>query len=164
MTAHTSLDPVLRARRPELVDQLVASLHSSTALHYRDRDLAPLRERCTRLVDAFLDSMGSGPAQLAAYLRSIARERIDEGVRLQELQLVLHLLESRCWRICDEQIADRHEVVAALGLVSGVIGHAKDALAQVYLELATTSRKDLRDLRRHQDELTRGTDTALYAE
>lgn len=164
MTAMALATRALRARREELTDQLTTRLYSSTALHYRDPDPVRLAERCSRLVLAFLQSMEDEPTRLAQYLRMIATERIDEGVTLPELQLVLHILESRCWQICDEEVESRDELVTALGRVSGVIGHAKDALAQIYLEDAKAMRRDLRDLRTRLDGLAGGTDTALLAE
>jgi hypothetical protein len=155
---------VLEGHRDPLVELLQRRLRHSTALHYRDAETDRLFERCSRLVDVFLDSLDEGPTRLAQHLRNIALERIHEGVSLPEIQLVLHILENECWRICDEEIEPRAAVVAGLARVSGVIGHAKDALAQVYLESATKTRKQLLALNPQLDEVAKGTDTAILAE
>jgi hypothetical protein len=164
MNAASSAAGALRTRRGELTDLLKTRLHSSTALHYRDAELDLLEQRCSRLVLAFLRSMEDEPTQLAQYLRMIAADRFDEGVALTELQLVLHILESHAWKICDETVESRDGLVHALGRVSGVIGHGKDALAQVYLDSAMTTRRELRDARRKLETLAGGTTTAVLAE
>jgi hypothetical protein len=159
--------PVARAfegRRQELTDLLRTRLHASTALHYRDADPGLLDERCSRLVLAFLNSLADEPTRLAQYVRVIAVDRFDEGVGLRELQLVLHILESQSWRICDEEIADRGDLVRALGRVSSVAGHAKDALAQVYLDAATDSRRHLSEVRIRLEQLARGTEVGSVSE
>lgn len=162
-----SLAPVVHAlegRRQELTDLLKARLHKSTAIHYRNADAALLEERCSRVVLALLNSLRDEPTRLAQYLRTIAVDRFDEGVRLQELQLVLHILESHAWKICDEEIEDRDELVHALGRVSGVIGHGKDALAQVYLGAAADSKRELSEVRLRLEALAGGTEVGSITE
>ena len=164
MNALGSVTRALEGRRQELTDLLKTRLHSSTALHYRDADSALLEERCSRVVLAFLNSLRDEPTRLAQYLRIIAVDRFEEGVGLQELQLVLHILESHSWKICAEAIEDRDEVIKALGRISGVIGHGKDALAQVYLDSAMDSRRELRVTRLRLEELVRGTEVGSITE
>ena len=164
MSATCLVHAVLEAHRDPLVDLLQQRLRASTALHYREEETDRLLDRCSRLVDVFLDSLYAGPTRLAQYLKNIAGERIDEGVSLPEIQLVLYLLENECWRICDEEIESRASVVTALARVSSVIGHAKDALAQAYLESATKSRRQLLALSPQLDAVAKGTDGAVLAE
>lgn len=155
---------VLEPHRADLETLLGERLRRSTAIHYSTADAALLDPRIHALVDAFLASLGDQPVRLGSYLRQIAGERFDEGVDLTEIQLVLNLLGERTWAILCAEIDDRAALIEALGRTSSVIGHAKDTLAQVYLQRSRQCGASLAQLRACLDQLTKGTESAFMPE
>jgi hypothetical protein len=122
-----------RTDSSELTDSVFNGLSRADAPHYGSIDPGELRQRCRRLVDAFLTSMAGAPAVFVEYVRGITDERIGEGYHLREIQLALSLLESTAWRLVVER-SEAASLVPNLGIVTGTVGAAKDELARVYLE------------------------------
>lgn len=155
---------ILETHRTDLENLLRERLRRSTAEHYRSADATLLDPRIRALVDAFLESLGDQPVHFGQYIRQIAGDRFDEGVDLTEIQLVLNLLGERTWTLLCAEIDDRGELINALGRTSSVIGHAKDTLAQVYLERSRRDGSSLARLRACLEQLTMGTDGAQFEE
>ena len=156
LRAHAILEP----HRVDLEVLLREKLRHSTAVHYRSADADLLDPRLHALVDAFLAALHDHPVHFGQYLRQIAGERFDEGVDLTEIQFVLNLLGERTWALLCAEIDEREALIDALGRTSSVIGHAKDTLAQVYLERSRRDSSTLVRLRSCLDQLTKGTDSA----
>jgi hypothetical protein len=127
-----------------------AALLAEDVPHYRGASRLVLRDRCDRLVAAFVGSARrGGSASFESYVRSIVEERVAEGFALREVQHALSALESRLWPIVVEAGGDTATVVRRLALVTGIVGRGKDELAMAFLdhkekaeaELATLSQK-----------------------
>jgi len=103
--------------------------------HYRDASPQLLRDRCDRLVAAFVDSARQGgSSSFERYVRSIVEERVAEGFALREVQHALSALESRLWPTVVDAGGDTATVVRRLALVTGIVGRGKDELARAFLE------------------------------
>jgi FAD/FMN-containing dehydrogenase len=135
-TLRQILLPALLERQDRLARSLFLRVRSSTATHYREVDAELLDERCKSLMAAFCDSVKISPASFGDYVAAIAKDRIEAGYQLNELQLLMNILEELLWQLCIETIADRNELIKALSVVSGTVGHAKDQLSKVFLSRA----------------------------
>jgi len=126
---------LLAARAGTLGGAVEAALLAQDVPHYRDAARPVLRDRCDRLVAAFVDSARQGgPASFERYVRSIVDERVAEGFALREVQHALSALESLLWPIVVDAGGDTGTVVRRLALVTGIVGRGKDELARAFLD------------------------------
>jgi hypothetical protein len=145
-------------RREEMIVAIQGALHASSARHYRGTEASLLAERVARLVDAFVESLRGNPGRFMEYVRSLAEERISEGFLLREIQLAMNLLGEEAWKIGAAGGTELSEVVRDLGLLSSLVGCAKDQLAQVYLEQKERCMGDVARLEEELRTLAAGTD------
>ena len=80
------------------------------------------------------------------YARQLAAERFESGYDLSDVQGAFNALEEAAWsglcaRLQPEQLA------LSLGLVSTVLGAAKDAFAREYVSLASRTHAPSLDVR-----------------
>jgi hypothetical protein len=80
------------------------------------------------------------------YARKLAAERFESGYDLSEVQGAFNAVEEAAWsrlyaRLQPEQLA------LSLGLVSTVLGAAKDALGREYVSLASRTHVPSLDMR-----------------
>ena len=76
---------------------------------------------------------------MIAHAETIARERFATGFDLSEVQTAFNVLEEAIWRRILKGLPPV-EYGEALGLVSTVLGAGKDALARMYVSLASKSK------------------------
>lgn len=125
--------------------------------HYSTASVDLVRERCARLVGAFVESASGNPAPFVNYVRRIARERGAEGYGLDEIQQALSSLEARAWQVPVEG-SSVGSLVRHLSIVTGTIGRAKDELARLFLEQKRAADGTIALLERRLDELSKGTE------
>ena len=123
---------IVGAEAGAIADHVRHGLQSEKAPHYLGLSDGLLRLRCRRLVEAFVEAMHGDPEPFVAHVRSIAAERIAEGIGLDELQRALTLLEARAWTTVTDRAALSH-LVEDLQLVTRTVGLAKDDLARTYV-------------------------------
>jgi hypothetical protein len=137
---------LLTARRAEIVGEAEAALERAHSPHYETAGLEQVRARLEALYDTLLDALGRrdlGP--MLAYAQRVAAERFDAGYDLSEVQAAFNALEEATWsRIFAE--LDPSQFAEALGLVSTILGAAKDALARTYVSRATNAHAPSLDL------------------
>ena len=127
--------------------------------HYREAAPRVLRDRCDRLVAAFVDSVRQGGAQpFEHYVRSIVGERVAEGFALREVQHALSALESRLWPLVVDAGGDTATVVRRLALVTGIVGRGKDELARAFLDRKEKAEAEVANLSQRLDKLFKGTE------
>ena len=126
---------LLAERAGTLGTAVAAALLAQDVPHYRDASEQVVRDRCDRLVAAFVDSARQGgSAPFERYVRSIVEERVAEGFALREVQHALTALESRLWPTVVDAGGDTATIVRRLALVTGIVGRAKDELASAFLD------------------------------
>lgn len=153
------LDRLLAERAGALGAAVETALLAHDVPHYRDAAPEVLRERCDRLVAAFVDSASrGGPAGFERYVRSIVEERVAEGFALREVQHALSALESRLWPLVVDAGGDTATVVRRLALVTGIVGRGKDELARAFLDHKEEAEARVATLSRRLDELFKGTE------
>jgi len=154
-----SLLELLAPRADALAGELARLLLAQDMPHYKETPRAELDARCARLVSAFLDAVRQGGAEpFVRHVRAIVEERLAEGFALREVQEALSSLEQRVWPIVVEGGGDTATVVRRLAVVTGIVGHAKDALARAFIEQLERSDARAAQLQRRLDALFAGTE------
>lgn len=136
----------LEQERPSIVAAACESLrHSRT--HYESAGQEETRRRIEVLYDELLGALSSRDlGSVLDYARKLAAERFESGYDLSEVQGAFNAVEEAAWsrlyaRLQPEQLA------LSLGLVSTVLGAAKDALGREYVSLASRTHVPSLDMR-----------------
>jgi hypothetical protein len=133
-----SVEIVLYEAADEIVDEAYGELHPDAHPHY-----AALGERLTRqyLTDLFglvLSGVANREAvHLVQHAEEIAEERFHAGFDLAEVQAAFNALESAMWRRITTVEKGAEDLIVSVGLLSSILGAGKDALARVYVNLAS---------------------------
>jgi hypothetical protein len=152
---------LLAERAGALGAAVEAALLAQEVPHYRDAAPEVLRDRCDRLVAAFVGSARQGgPQAFEQHVRSIVDERVAEGFALREVQHALSALESRLWPLVVDAGGDTATVVRRLALVTGIVGRGKDELARAFLDRKEKAEAEVASLSQRLDELFKGTEPA----
>jgi hypothetical protein len=137
----------LEEHRATIVAEAAAALARAEAAHYESAGTGAVQERLETLFDRVHDAVARRDlVDMIAYARRLAQERFDAGYDLWEIQAALNGLEEATWR-CVLANLEREEPAEMLGLVSTILGAAKDALAREYVSLATHRHAGSLDLR-----------------
>ena len=127
----------------------IVGLASQSVRHDRRYELAGSAET-RRRIELLYDQMtgaiaGRDLGDVLGYARELARERFESGYDLAELQAAFNALEEATWSTLCARLAPELLAVS-LGLVSTVLGAAKDALAREYVSLASRTHVSSLDL------------------
>lgn len=144
MSSHTTdpLAPQLSAGRA--LEEARASIVATAAesirhgkTHYDAAGPDETQRRLEALYDQLLAAVSSRDLSgIVGYARRLAAERFSSGYDLAEVQGAFNALEEAAWsRLCADLRPEQLEL--SLGLVSTVLGAAKDALAREYVALAS---------------------------
>lgn len=131
------LGRMLLEARDEVLEEAYAGLKSSTHVHYEREGEAFTTARLAELftlVVAAVDDRNLAP--LSAHADAIATERFRSGFDISEVQAAFNALEVAMWRKV-VAATDLEELAEAIGLLSTVMGFAKDTLARKYISLAS---------------------------
>lgn len=144
--AETSL--FLVRERAAMIGAAEASLARTHGRHYEAAGATSARERLEALYDRLIEAVDTRDlGGVVAYAQQVARERYAAGYDLSEVQAAFNTLEEATWsRVLAELKPER--VAEALGLVTTILGAAKDALAREYVSLATSRHAPSLDLSR----------------
>ena len=127
---------LLQEAEPRVLDEAYAALQRSQVTHYETAGEAFTRQRLADLFDLVVESIRTRDlAKVGEYSDAIADERFNQGFDISEVQTAYNALEESMWRvvIAAEPAAELPE---AIGLLSTVLGFAKDALARKYVSLS----------------------------
>jgi hypothetical protein len=137
----------LTREREAIVEAASVALGRSHARHYDLAGSEDVHVRLEALFDRLLDAVGRRDlADVLAYARHLAEERFNAGYDLSEVQTAFNALEEATWSRAFARL-DAAQLAGALGLVSTVLGAAKDALAREYVSLATHAHSPSLDVR-----------------
>ena len=137
----------LTRERATIVTAAEAALERAHARHYESDGTLELHRRLDTLYDHLLAAVvdrDAGP--IVEYAQQVAQERFDAGYDLSEVQTGFNALEEATWQRIFAGL-DPSDYAEALGLVSTILGAAKDALARKYVSLATSTHAPALDLR-----------------
>lgn len=127
----------LALKQTEMLDGAESALDRHHLAHYEETDRALRHERLRRLLQLTIEAMASRNLHaILDYIEKVARERFAGGFQLQEVQTAINVLEEALWREIMAECPPA-ELGEALGLVSTILGAAKDRLGTTYVDLAT---------------------------
>jgi hypothetical protein len=142
----STLTSFLLGERAVIIETATNRLRRS-GTHYASADPADLRRRLEALYDQVVEAAGSRDVGgTVRYAQQLARARFSGGYDLSEVQSAINALEEAIWeRIFTTLPAT--QLPRTLGIVSTILGLAKDALAREYVALATRGHVGSLDLR-----------------
>lgn len=133
--------------RCQILDAASVSLVRAHPPHYETIGAPERRRRLERLFDHLRTAVDTRQlGEMLAYARELAAERHCTGYDLSELQTAFNALEEAIWGSVFAHL-EPEEYVEALGLVSSILGAAKDELAREYVSLATQTHVSSFDVR-----------------
>ena len=144
--ATSATTELLQQRRGEIVNDAEAALARVHSRHYDAAGTEAVHERLELLFDQLLRAVEHRDlAPAIAYSEQVAEERFAAGFDLAEVQTAFNALEEATWARVFAEL-EPSEFAEALGLVSTILGAAKDALARRYVSLATNAHAPSLDL------------------
>lgn len=145
--APSATEAFLARERAAIVDAAEAALERTHPRHYDAAGAAETRRRLETLFDHVLDAVRERDLEaVVLYAQEVAADRFEAGYDLSEVQTAFNALEEATWRRVFAGL-EPSEYAEALGLVSTILGAAKDALARRYVSLATDAHAPALDLR-----------------
>lgn len=127
---------VLTEERTAIVVAAFESVRDSRT-RYESAGEDEIRRRFEKLYDELLAAVSSHDlGGIVEYGRHLAAERFEAGYDLSEVQSAFNALEVAAWSTLCARLQPE-DLALSLGLVSTVLGAAKDALAQAYVSLAS---------------------------
>lgn len=130
-------EEILTQARDEVLEEAYAALAHTSPTHYERRGETFTRARLGDLFDLVVATIVSrelGP--LSTRVEAIATERFSGGFDISEVQSAFNALELAMWRRLVASTPPE-ELAESIGLMSTVMGFAKDALARRYISLAS---------------------------
>jgi hypothetical protein len=137
MTDATETARFLAAEREAIIGAATDALGRTTARHYVAAGADVRQQRHEALLDQVIAALEQRDLRdVIAYAERIAQERFEAGYDLAQVQAAFNALEEATWaRVF--AVLDPSDYASALGVISAVLGAAKDALARRYVQLAT---------------------------
>lgn len=140
------LNTLLEERESQIVDEAALSLERSQLPHYREAGRAVGRDRLAELYRLVRTSVaGRDLSHMIDYMNRVANDRFHAGYAIHEVQIAINVLEEAIWSHIVKE-ASPAELAEALGLVTTVLGAAKDSLARAYVSLASQTKAPSLDL------------------
>ena len=129
-----------------IVAEASEALSRSNLAHYAEAGHAVGQERLSRLFRLTVDSIADhNLVPIMEYMAEVADDRFHAGYSIREVQIAINVLEEAIWNnIVANTPPD--ELARSLGLVSTVLGAAKDSLARAYVSLASKKKAPSLDL------------------
>lgn len=123
--------------RAQVLDEAYAALGHTHPTHYEAAGEGVTRERLGELFSLVVSTLQTRDlAALSTFVQQLATRRFDEGYPIGEVQAAMNSLEEAMWhRVVDAAPAD--ELAEAIGMLSTVLGYAKDTLARTWVSLAS---------------------------
>lgn len=136
----------LTRERRAIVEAADAALARTHTRHYEAAGPDEVHRRLEALFDRLLEALGSRDlGSMLAYAQQVAQERFNAGYDLSEVQTAFNALEEATWSRVFAEL-EPAQFAEALGLVSTILGAAKDTLARTYVSLATNAHAPSLDL------------------
>ena len=132
---------LMENRAPEIVADALDALRRTHVQHYEAAGWDFSEARLRHLYTLALNSIRSKTVEtLRDELKQMTREQFSQGFHLSELQTAFNVLEEAIWEriLMDLPTSDYAE---ALGLISTVLGIAKDTVACSYVSLTSRGKQ-----------------------
>lgn len=132
-----TLDEILTAAKPQLLDEAFAALERTHLAHYEHAGEVFTRQRLSNLYDLVVEAIRDRSlTHLIEGSSQIAKERFEGGFDVSEVQSAFNDLEEAMWRRVVAEVPPEG-LAEAIGLLSTVVGAGKDAVAREYVSMAS---------------------------
>lgn len=130
-------EEILVQARDAVLEEAFAALQHTSPTHYEREGESFTRARLGELFDLVVATLASRElAPLSSRVEAIATERFGGGFDISEVQAAFNALELAMWRRL-VAATPPGDLAESIGLMSTVMGFAKDALARRYISLAS---------------------------
>lgn len=130
----------------QIVNEATAALSRSDLAHYKEAGDAVGHDRLAELFRLTLAGIRDrNLVPVMDYMAQVADDRFHAGYAIREVQIAINVLEEAIWNHIVRDVPPG-ELAEALGLVSTVLGAAKDSLARAYVSLAARTKAPSLDL------------------
>lgn len=137
---------LLEKETDQIVAEATSALTRSKLSHYVEAGQAVSHDRLAELYQLTLRSIRErNLVPVIEHMAVVAEERYHAGYDIREIQTAINVLEEAIWNHIVRNTPP-NDLAEALGLVSTVLGAAKDSLARSYVSLASTSKAPSLDL------------------
>lgn len=127
---------LLTLERTAVLEEAFAALQRSGPVHYEAAGERFTHDRLGDLFDLVLTALRERRLEpVEQYCEDIAQRRFESGFGISEVQTAFNTLEEAMWKRVVAGVPAA-ELVDAIGLLSTILGHGKDALARRYVSLA----------------------------
>jgi hypothetical protein len=136
----------LESEGEQIVAEASAALIRSDLAHYKEAGHAVGHDRLAelfRLTVAGIRDRNLVP--IMDYMAQVADDRFHAGYAIREVQIAINVLEESIWNYI-VRATPPDQLAESLGLVSTVLGAAKDSLARAYVSLASQNKAPSLDL------------------
>ena len=136
-----NLIKLINQHHHEIISGAIHRLMEAQFRHYETEGIEVIEERYSVLLDRVLDCISErNLIPISEYAESIARARYESGYPLDEVLSAINLLEEQCWDVI-KNYQYLPEQAQSFGLISKVLGAAKESLSETYVELASKQGK-----------------------
>ncbi len=141
-----NLIELLETKEAEMIEEALEKLECAHLRHYEAEGFEKSKERLIDLYELTVKCVKTRHLdEIISYAEHLAYKRYLADYDLREVQTLFNILEETLWtRIVNE--LPPSELGEALGLISTVLGAAKDKLATTYVALATKIKVQSLDL------------------
>lgn len=134
------LNQLLTTRKDTILEGAMSAMSRSHLKHYEASGPSCTRVQLSACLNLIQQSLAEKhPDPLTAHIEKVAKERFAAGYDLSEVQTAINVLEEAVWKVIVGHVG-AEDLATSLGLVSTVIGAAKDQLARTYVELASRTK------------------------
>ena len=141
-----TLIDLLEEEGDQILAEAAQSLARSDLTHYREAGPTVSYERLAELFHLVVAGIRDrNLVPIIDYMAQVADERFHAGYAIREVQIAINVLEEAMWSHIVRRTPPE-ELAEALGLVSTVLGAAKDSLARAYVSLAGKAKAPSLDL------------------
>lgn len=130
----------LKSRGDAIIADSLRNLTRAHLRHYDESGILETQTRLTTLFELTIECIAKKQLSfMTNYMEKLADERFREGFDLSEVQTAINVLEETMWKAVASELP-KENLAEALGLITTILGIAKDTLACRYVELATHAR------------------------
>lgn len=137
---------LLEIQGEQIVDEATDALARSNLAHYNEAGYEVGHDRLAELYRLTVSGIRERDlVPIMEYMAQVGHERFHAGYAIREVQIAINVLEEAIWNHIVRDVPPG-QLGESLGLVSTVLGAAKDSLARAYVSLAGRTKAPSLDL------------------
>jgi hypothetical protein len=137
---------ILSKHTGEILDNACLQLSRARLKNYSCSEDSENRKRLEKLLELTIDALiNKELLSITSYMEETAKERFYAGFDFSEVHSAINVLEETLWKKIDSSVKSE-EIGHSLGLISTILGAAKESLARTYISLASETKISSLDL------------------